>query len=343
MPRPAPTRFLRDVGDVDLLVLGDLNPDLILTGEEVVPAFGQIERLLDAAELTIGGSGAIVACGAAALGLRTAIVGVVGDDVFGRFMLDRLSERGVDVGAVVVDPAVRTGLTVILSRPEDRAILTFPGAISALKPDNVPLALLRGARHVHAAAFFLQRELAPGLGDLLSEAKRAGASTSLDPNWDPEERWDGGLDDVLRSTDLFLPNAEEVVRITGQDDAQAAALTLSAQGPLVALKLGAEGALAADGEAVTRVSPPSTIEAFDTTGAGDSFDAGMIAGLLAGWDTPRALALGCACGALSTLAIGGTGAQPSFEQAVELLGFDVSAPASTRGGRGSQPEAGQVG
>lgn len=326
MAPPGVNRPLRNAGGLDLLVLGDLNPDLILTGEGVVPAFGQVERLVDDTELTIGGSGAIVACGAAALGLRTAIVGVVGDDVFGRFMLDALSERGVDVAAVVVDPGVRTGLTVILSRPEDRAILTFPGAISALKAADVPRELVREARHVHAASFFLQRELAPGLGDLLREAKRGGASTSLDPNWDPEERWNGGLEDALRSADLFLPNGEEVVRIAGRGDAQAAALALSVQGPLVAVKLGGEGALAADGAAVTRVSPPATIEVVDTTGAGDSFDAGMIAGLLAGWGTWRALALGCACGALSTLALGGTSAQPSLEQALELMGSDAAAP-----------------
>lgn len=318
-PNTGPSAPERDPGPLDLLVLGELNPDLILSGDDVVPAFGQIERLVDLAELTIGGSGAIAACGAARLGLRTAIVGVVGDDLFGRFMLDALAERAVNVDAVVVDPSARTGLTLILSHPEDRAILTFPGAISALQAGQVPRDLLRRARHVHVASFFLQRALARGLRGLLDDAKAAGASTSLDPNWDPTEQWDLGLRGLLASTDLLIPNREEAVRIAGEADPEAAALTLSASGPLVAVKLGADGALAAERGETVGASCPTSIEPVDTIGAGDSFDAGMIAGLLSGWDTPRTLALACACGAISTKAVGGTGAQPTMQEALALL------------------------
>jgi sugar/nucleoside kinase (ribokinase family) len=312
-------------GQFDLLVLGDLNPDLILSGEEVEPAFGQVERLIDGAELTIGGSGAIVACGAARLGLRTAILGVVGDDLFGRFMREALGERGVEVGTVVVDPGARTGLTVILTRPGDRAMLTFPGTIAALRASDAGAELIRSVRHVHVSSFFLQTALAEGLGDLLAEARAAGASTSVDPNWDPRERWDGGLSKLLHQTSVFLPNAQEAVRIAGRQDPEEAARALAADGPLVAIKLGADGALAVERQEVTRVSPPPAIEAVDTTGAGDSFDAGVIAGLLAGWPIPQVLSMGCVCGALSTQGVGGTAAQATLEQALALLDWDATA------------------
>jgi sugar/nucleoside kinase (ribokinase family) len=300
------------VADLDLLVLGDLNPDLVLRGEGVEPAFGQVERLVDAADLVIGGSGAIVACGAARLGLRTAIAGVVGDDLFGRFMLDALSAHGVEVGGVVVDPGLQTGLTVVLTREDDRAMLTFPGAIAALGADALDPDLVRSARHVHVASYFLQTGLAPGLRDLF---RLAGATTSIDPNWDPAEDWDAGLRELLPLTDVLLPNAEEAVRIAGRADPEEAALALSAEGPLVVVKLGAEGALAVRGEEVVRVAAPPGVEPVDTTGAGDSFDAGVLAGLLGGWPLERALALGCTCGALSTRAAGGTAAQPTLEEA----------------------------
>jgi sugar/nucleoside kinase (ribokinase family) len=319
-----PLTAVPNTRQLDLLVLGDLNPDLILSGEEVQPAFGQVERLLDAAELTIGGSGAIVACGAARLGLRTAIVGVVGDDLFGRFMREALRERGVDGAAVVVDPTARTGLTVILSRPQDRAILTFPGTAAALTPSDVDRELIRTARHLHVSSFFLQTALAEGLGNLLAEARAAGASTSVDPNWDPQERWNGGLRAVLRHTGVFLPNAQEAARIAGEQDPDAAARALAAEGPLVAVKLGADGALAVQRGEITRVPPPA-IDSVDATGAGDSFDAGMIAGLLAGWSIPRVLSMGCICGALSTQGVGGTAAQPTLKQALELLDRDTAA------------------
>jgi sugar/nucleoside kinase (ribokinase family) len=308
------------VPDFDLLVLGDCNPDLVLRGDEVEPAFGQVERLVDSADLVVGGSGAIVACGAARLGLRTAFAGVVGDDVFGRFMLDALAEREVDTSGVVVSAREQTGVTVVLARPGDRGMLTFPGAIGSLRADGVDADLLGSARHVHVASYFLQTALATGLPDLFGSVRARGGSTSIDPNWDPAERWNGGLKELMRLTNVFLPNAEEATRITGAADPGAAAAELSADGGLTAVKLGRDGALAATSEGVRIHAPaPEGIEPVDTTGAGDSFDAGLLAGLLNGWSNERALALACACGALSTRAAGGTAAQPTLAEALELV------------------------
>ena len=316
----APPRVVPDA-DLDLLVLGDCNPDLILRGGAVEPAFGQAERLIDAADLTIGGSGAIMACGAARLGLRTAIVGVLGDDEFGRFMIQALSERGVETAGLVVDTRARTGLSVILSRDQDRAILTFPGAIAALEPAAIDPALIARARHIHVSSFFLQTALAPGLGPVLGEVRRRGGTTSVDPNWDPSERWDGGLRELLADVDVLLPNAVEAVRLGGGDDPFRAAQRLAALGPLVAVKLGADGALAARaGANPVSVRAPAVAAVIDAVGAGDSFDAGVLAALLDGQPVERALALGCACGALSTRAVGGTAAQPTLAEALEAAG-----------------------
>jgi sugar/nucleoside kinase (ribokinase family) len=309
-----------DPAELDLLVLGDVNPDLVLTGEDLTPAFGQVEQLLDSAALTIGGSGAIMACGAARLGLRTAIAGVVGDDLFGRFMTESLTGRGVDVSGVVVVPGAATGLTVILTRPEDRAILTFPGTAAALTAALVPGDLLRRARHVHAASFFLQTALAPELRRIFDEVHAGGGTTSLDPNWDPREVWESGLTEALAATDVFLPNAEEAQRIARLADPVSAAGALAQTAGLVAVKLGADGALAATDAEVIRVSPRFDVVPVDTVGAGDSFDAGLLAGVLRGESIERALVIGCACGALSTRAAGGTAAQPTLADALVAIG-----------------------
>ena len=299
---------------VDLLILGDANPDLVLTGD-VEPAFGQRERLLDGAHLTVGGSGAIVACGAARLGLRVAFCGVVGDDLFGRFMRDELDRRGVDVRGLVVAPDRSTGLTVVLARPDDRAILTYEGTIGDLRAGSIDPELLAAASHVHVASYFLQGRLAPDLPALFERVRSNGATTSVDPNWDPSERWDGGVRGLLSHTDVFLPNATEAVHIAGTASVDEAVIALAASAGLVVAKAGPDGAVASRGAELLRAPAPG-VDAVDTTGAGDSFDAGFLVSWLAGDPLERALAIANACGGLSTRALGGVDAQPTIDEAL---------------------------
>lgn len=301
---------------IDLLILGDANPDLVLTGD-VEPAFGQMERLLDAAHLTVGGSGAILACGAARLGLRVAFCGVVGDDHFGRYLRDELEHRGVDVRGLVVEPDRSTGLTVVLARPDDRAILTHEGTIGDLRAELIDPELLAAAGHVHAASFFLQRRLASDLPALFERVRADGATTSLDPNGDPSERWNGGVRALLPLTDVFLPNATEATHIAGTTSLEDAVIDLAADAGVVVVKAGPQGAVAARGDRLVRVPAPA-IDPVDATGAGDSFDAGFLWSWLAGDPLERSLAIANACGALSTRALGGVDAQPTREEALAL-------------------------
>src|SRR3954471_3939826 len=145
-----------------VLVVGDANPDLLLTGD-VVPRFHQEEQLLQGAALVLGGSAAITACGLARLGVDTSMAAVVGDDVFGREMTARLAERGVDVSRVRVHPTQPTGLTVVLDRVDDRAMLTRVGTIAELTSEDVLGDGLEGFGALHVGSFFLQPALRPGL------------------------------------------------------------------------------------------------------------------------------------------------------------------------------------
>ena len=301
----------------DLVVAGEINVDLILSGQRVRPEFGQ-ERMLDGATLTMGSSAVIAACQAARLGLRVAAVGVVGNDVFGRFMLDGMRDRGVDVSWVYQVDEPPTGITVSLSEPTDRAMLTYTGAIAVLQADQVRDEYLQEARHLHVTTVFLQPDLLEGLAGLFERAHRAGCTTSLDTGWDAAEHWNGPLTAALERTDVFLPNQEEAPRIAHRDGPVAALEALAARVPTVVIKLGAQGAIAARG-AERAHCPPFPVNVIDTTGAGDSFDAGMLYGYLNDWSLERSLSLGCACGALSTRAAGGTTAQPTLDQALALM------------------------
>ncbi|MDN3359166.1 carbohydrate kinase family protein [Actinomadura sp. DC4] len=302
---------------IDLLVVGDANPDVLISGAPETPPAGQAETLVDSGTLALGGSAAIVAHGAARLGLSTALAAMIGRDAAGDFVLDTLTSAGVDIGGCVRHESLPTALTVCLNRPDgDRAILTAPGCLPAFGPADVRAV---PARHVHSASYFLQPRLAAGLPSLLGEFRRAGASTSLDTNDDPAGAWrlSPGL---LAACDLLLPNEAEALALAGVGgELEAAMAALAAGGPTPVVKRGGEGALALlDGELVGARGP--LVTPVDTVGAGDGFDAGFLAGWLSSGDLPSALAWGCACGALSTRAAGGTAAQATAVEARSAAG-----------------------
>ncbi|MFJ9539526.1 carbohydrate kinase family protein [Streptomyces sp. NPDC101225] len=299
----------------DLLVIGDVNPDVVL-GPVSGLEFGQREQLVDHGRLVLGGSAAIMACGAARLGLRVAFAGRVGDDAAGAFARQALAARGVDTGPLVVDPRLPTPLTAIVTTGDgDRAILTSSGCLAATGPQDVPAELLAGARHVHAASFFLMPRLARSLADVFAEARAHGATTSLDTNDDPAARWDRApLERVLKVTDVLLPNAAEARALSGVAQLTDAAQSLTRYGPTVVVKDGADGALACAGGEPLRVGAVP-VDPVDAVGAGDSFDAGFVAARLRGLDLRTSVRVAVACGSLSTRGHGGTAAQPTWDEA----------------------------
>jgi ribokinase len=310
---------------IDVLVLGDLNPDLVLRGD-VVPRFGQAEQLLDAATLVLGGSAAITAHAFARLGRTTRLGALIGHDAFGDIVLDLLSKQGVDTGAVIKDSDRPTGLTVVLSQGQERAVLTFPGTIAGLSVDQAMAALdgaaRDGARHLHVSSLFLQPTLAAGLAAVFEHAHALGLSTSLDPNFDPAQRWEG-VRELLPHLDVFLPNLPETLAIAGRiagrsfDDATAAGSLLASKGPVVVVTDGRNGALqiGPDGSHFRDAGTP--VEAVDTTGAGDTFAAAYLDSLLRRLSAPERLRRAVLAGALSTSAIGGTAGQPTLDQLVQ--------------------------
>jgi len=302
-----------------VLVAGDANLDLVLRGD-VVPRFGQAEQLLDGADLVLGSSAGIVAAGLARLGVDTALVARVGDDVFGDRTVELLAQAGVDSAGVrvVQEP---TGVSVILSAPEDRSILTLTGALAGVTGDEVR-AGAQGVAHVHFASYFLTPALARELPAVLADLRARGVGTSLDTNWDPAERWEG-VAECLPLVDLLLPNAAEAIAlaaVVGVDaaDVEAAAIALASHGPIVVVKDGAAGGLAVEGDLVRRV-PGLKLDVVDTTGAGDSFDAGFIAAWLEGLGLDAALRWAAVAGSLSTRGAGGTGGQATRHEIEEHL------------------------
>lgn len=294
----------------DVMLASDQCVDLLVRGD-VRPRFGQAEQLVDGYALEIGGSANLFACQAAKLGLRVGLIGVVGEDPFGRILLDLLGAQGPNLERLRVDPSVPTGLGLHLTEPDDRAILTVAGSIDATEPGDLPAEPETLCRHWHLASFYLLTRLRPAWPDYLARARAAGITVSLDTNWDPAERWDG-VRDILPLCDLFLPNEEELRRISGRADMAEGARELSRLGPLVVVKRGAAGALVAQGGEVVAEAPAPHLRApvVDAVGAGDSFDAGFLWGWLAGKPLDDCLRRAQACAAATLAAAGGTASQP---------------------------------
>ncbi len=311
-----------------VLVVGDLNPDLVLGGD-VVPRFGQAEQLLDTAALVIGGSAGITAHGLARLGRPVSLAAAIGADSFGATMTSALADAGVDTSTLVVRPGQPTGLTVVLSTGPDRAILTLPGTISTLTAADVRAAVARlgqrepaGPRHVHVCSLFLQPALAAGLAELLAELRAAGVTTSLDTNDDPAQTW-AGVEPLLPHVDLLLPNRREALALARVAAAHldldliAACRVLADRGPLVVVKDGDQGASAvgADGELASAPAVPTI--PVDATGAGDSFNAAFLDAWLRSLPLPECLRRGVVAGSRSVRAVGGTAAQPTLDLLVD--------------------------
>jgi len=289
----------------DVTIAGELNLDLILYGlpEQLPP---ERELLADRMMLTLGSSSAIVAHNLAALGSRVGFQSRIGDDPLGQIALDRLQQSGVDVSQVRRIPGdITTGLTVILPHGSWRNILTYAGTIAETSWEDLDLDYLADSRHFHFSSYYLQRALRPRVGELFQRLKAKGLTISLDTNDDPEDRWEGGLHEVLRYVDVFLPNEREACKAAGTEDLETAVHKLSAFVPLVVVKLGRKGALAQkDSERFESAS--KEVVPVDTVGAGDSFDAGFLHEYVKGSALPTCLASANKAGAFSTTRPGGT-------------------------------------
>ncbi len=304
-----------------ILVIGELNPDLILASLTSPPRPGREVIARDFA-LRLGSSSAICASGLAKLGEQVAFLGKAGADVFGKLCVRFLVESGVDVELVRLEPELKTGLTVSISEA-DRALVTHPGAMESLRAEEATDAVLGCFRHLHVSAYFLQRGLQPGLADLFRRAQALGLTTSFDPGHDPYDEWSANVREVFRFTNVLFLNEVELEEISGTADVREGLRRLATENTLVAAKLGSDGCAGLEVGGTIKRSPAIEANVLDTTGAGDSFNAGFLHGWLRGWGLLRSLRCGAVCGGLSTRGLGGCATQPdAAEMAARLVQFE---------------------
>lgn len=297
--------------DYDIIVFGDTAIDLLVSGRDVTPQFGQVEKLVENYQVDLGGSCCLFAAQAAKLGLRVAVLGRVGDDDFGRMVIGKLADAGADTRFITVDPTLKTGLTVHLTPVDsgDRAMLTVLGSLSALTPADVTDDFLKLGRHLHYGSLFLHTGLLPDWVNILRRAKQHGLTVSLDTNWDPSGVWNSGLSEALSFIDLLMPNDQEACLIAHRSSLHEAVEVLRQKVAILTLKQGAAGAQVYQGESMLTAVPALAEPGGDSTGAGDAFDAGFLAGWLRGLPLQTCLEIASACGRSVAGRIGGYAGQ----------------------------------
>jgi len=304
---------------LDVIALGDVNVDIIAHFPQY-PAKGQ-DALATSTEIHCGGSAANTAIALARMGLRVGLIARVGPDSWALKALSCLEDAGVDPGGLQRDPAAMTGMMYIVVTPDgERTILGYRGANVLTQADQIKADYIRQSRFFHLSGYALLSEPQRSAAFLALEmACRYGLTVTLDPGMTISREARDAMRALLPTVDILLPNLPEARDLSGHHTPEDCVRALLEAGVrTVALKLGRKGCLIAEDGRLERI-PGFRIQARDSTGAGDSFAAGFIAGLLGGLDLSGAAVLGNALGAMSTAQVGAATVFPKAREVLDLL------------------------
>lgn len=303
----------------DIVALGDVNVDIIAHFTSY-PDKGQ-DALAYSTEFHCGGSAANTAMALARMGLDVVLISRVGPDSLALKALNSLSEAGVIPTGLQRDPAAMTGLMYVVVTPDgERTILGHRGANVLTDPNKVPEEDIRDARLLHLSGYALLADPQRSAALLsLEMACRHGLTVTLDPGMSVPQAALDEMRALLPVVDIFLPNLPEAQALTGADSPQDCFRALVGAGVrVVALKLGKYGCLFGGEKGFVYV-PGFAVEARDSTGAGDFFAAGIIAGHLGGLDRRGTAILGNAMGAMAAARVGAGTSVPKARDVLALL------------------------
>lgn len=287
----------------DVYVYGDVNIDLVVPGVESLPDPGS-EVDVPVMETFVGGGAALFTLGLAKLGLTPVFQGSIGRDMYGEYIRNLFRELGVDDSLLLDSDTKKTGISISFTTEKDRCFLTYRGTNEGLSLKYMDLEQLPYAKHVHVTGYEGATNHAEYL-DILTKIHEMGDVTvSFDVGWDMTGVWYEGIFDLLPMIDVLFMNETECQHYTRCEDIETGARKLAEKAGMAVIKLGKQGAMAVkDGEKF--FAPSYKVQAVDTTGAGDSFNAGFIYGFLQGLPMEECLKCGNGCGSLSVTKLGG--------------------------------------
>jgi len=288
----------------DIVVAGDCNIDLIFNDFPKLPDFGE-EVLASQFSVNLGSSAGITAVHLATLGAKVAFIGAVGNDVFGHQMISFLQSSGICTDYMPVLDNVQTGCTVVMSKNEDRANLTHAGAMASLSMDDIPMDLVKNTPFFHMSNPYVLPHFRNKLPEVFANIKGLNTTTSLDPQWDVEEKWNTDLKTLLPHVDTFFPNQKEL-RLLAKGNKLTIEELIATNKNNILTTCGNKGVeLIKGNNKIKSFKGYLNQHAIDCIGAGDAFTAGYLMAKIENRSDEEAIDLGCKSGALSTTVEGG--------------------------------------
>lgn len=301
--------------------LGILVADIVGRPMHDVPERGRLV-LVDEMGLYTGGCASNTASDLARLGLAAEVIGKVGEDFFGDFVIEALRQRGVGTGGIRRSAHAGTSATMVMVDPDgERRFVHYIGANAHLRSADVDMTLVVGASILQLGGALVL----PGIdgqpaAEILRQARRAGVITVLDTVWDATGRWLDVLEPCLPEADYFLPSLPEARAMTGRQDADDVAQAILEYGvTVVGLKMGDQGCLVVTQQGERWRLPAYQVAAVDATGAGDAYTAGFITGLWHEWPLEKTARFANAVGALCVTGLGAVGGVRSLPETLEFM------------------------
>lgn len=302
----------------DVIVTGELNIDIILNDIHSFPEMGK-DIQAEQFSFVLGSSSAIFACNIASLGAKVAFCGVIGNDYFGDFVLKKLKERKIDTSMVHRTNECHTGVTVVLNYDNDRAMVTYHGTMALTSIDMIPFDIFKDARHFHLSSCYLLPKLLNRLPEIYQRAQQAEMTTSLDPQWDPHEKWNLDITALLKHLDVFFLTESEMQNMTKDKDVKSTMEKISSEKSIIVIKRGTHGStLFSRKSGFCHAGAYLNKDIADAIGAGDSFNAGFIYKFINGSKLSECQDFGSLVAAVSTTRPGGTAA---FDDPAEVPGI----------------------
>ncbi|MCL4481731.1 MAG: carbohydrate kinase family protein [Bacteroidetes bacterium] len=306
----------------DIVCVGILVADVLGKTVNSFPEKGKL-ALVDRMSLQIGGCAANVVIDLAKLGLGSTIIGKIGDDNFGKFLLETLNSNKVNISGLKLDNNVSTSASmVMISSDGERSILHSFGANAKFCFDDINLDIIKKSKILLIAGTFLMPDFdGEGTRKLLKFAKENGVLCCMDTAWDSTGEWLNKIEPSLEYLDWFMPSYDEAVEMSGKTKHEGIAQFFYSKGVRnVIVKLGSEGCyVKPENEDGYTVVAFNKVKAIDTSGAGDSFCAGFIAGLYKGWKVQKCAEFANAVGAHCIMQIGTTTGIKSIEEVLRFI------------------------